>query len=100
MRAIVASLLVLTAAPAVAQKAPDLPPEVLSPTLMQGWQTQQPAARPEDQAKLALQWAKQPSDFFASNVSSEKLLNRAQRFDRSDRPMTGHRPSTVGQGSQ
>jgi len=66
MRAIVASLLVLTAAPAVAQKAPDLPPEILSPTLMQGWQTQQPAARPEDQAKLALQWAKQPSDFFAS----------------------------------
>jgi hypothetical protein len=95
MRVILAFLLAVVVTPAFAQTVGGLPPEFLSPTLMQGWQAQQPAPTAEEQSQLALRWAQGPNGLLArySKPPSE-LLMQSRRFDWRD-----HQRSTVGQGT-
>jgi hypothetical protein len=88
MRVILASLLVVLVTPAFAQTVGALPPEFLSPTLMQGWQAQPAIPTAEEQTQLVLQWAGEPGG----------LVNRSGKSDRElGRQRAGHRASTVGQ---
>ncbi len=88
MRVILASVLLLSAPALAQQKLTDVPPEVLSPTLTRGWQMQPPSLTPEQQTELALRWAEEPSGIYPWS------------FEQGDRTFSGHRPTTVGQGSR
>ena len=86
MRVVLLSFL-LVSAPAFAQKSlVAAPPEVLSPTLTQGWQVQPSSSSPQQQAELAMKWAKQPTG------------TDSRGFEREARGTRRERPSTVGQG--
>ncbi len=89
MRVILVSVLLISARPVLAQhKLTDIPPELLSPTLMQGWQMQPPSLTPEQQTEFALRWAGEPNGLYARS------------FEGGNRTAAGPRPSTVGQGSR
>jgi hypothetical protein len=89
MRVIFISLLVLAAAPAVAQQNSAVPTELLSPTLLGGWRVEPAAPSAAEQVELAWRWAQEPSDLWAQNskAPATPATNRSQR-------------STVGQGSE
>ena len=90
MRIILISLIVLATGPAVAQQKSAVPTELLSPTLLGGWQVQPAPSTAAEQVELAWRWAQEPSDLWAQNSKSPA---KPSRTDRSQR-------STVGQGSE
>jgi hypothetical protein len=65
MRAILISLIVLVVGPAVAQQKSAVPPELLSPMLLEGWQVQPAPPTAAEQVELAWRWAQEPSDLWA-----------------------------------
>ena len=99
MRVMLASLLVFVVTPAFAQKVLALPPEFLSPTLMQGWQAEPSIPNVENQAQLALQWAwpNNPTYLFAVDGARGDLLTRSRWFQ-NGRSAARPQPSTVGEG--
>jgi hypothetical protein len=86
MRVILASILLVLAAPTMAQQnAANLPPDFLIPNPLADWKVQAQSSTPLEQMQLALRWAGQPSDLQARSVQGRVRTPRR---------------STVGQGSQ
>jgi hypothetical protein len=90
MRTILISLIVLATGTAVAQQKSAVPPELLSPTLLGGWQVQPAPPSAGEEVQLAWRWAQEPSDLWAENSKSPATPSGTDRSQR----------STVGQGSE
>ncbi len=102
MRIVLAFFISVCAVSALAgQVQRNVPAELFSPMLMQGWQIQ-PKTLPEDEAlALALAWASPiPHERFVTNGASvDELLNRARHFTPSGSAVASHSGRTVGQGT-
>ncbi len=100
MRSVLAALMSLIVTPTLAAASQaNVPAELFSPLLIQGWQIQ-PKMPPEDEALgLALAWSSPiPNQRFVTNGESvDELLSRAQHFGHSGLTVASHGRSTVGQ---